>query len=187
MAAGMPRIEVKFLIDANGILRVTALEQRSGKQAEIEVKPTYGLTDEQVETMILDSFDHAEEDFRERQLIEAKSEAETILIAVEKAPSSPAWKLLQADEVARIHRTRTTLEEARCGNDYHAIRSAIDALDQATRNFAELQMDVAVGSVMKGKTMDAAGLRMGEGPTAHHPMAAAEFETAPKEPEVQNK
>ena len=184
MAAGMPRIEVKFLIDANGILRVTALEQRSGKQAEIEVKPTYGLTDEQVETMILDSFDHAEEDFRERQLIEAKSEAETILIAVEKAPSSPAWKLLQADEVARIHRTRTTLEEARCGNDYHAIRSAIDALDQATRNFAELQMDVAVGSVMKGKTMDAAGLRMGEGPTAHHPMAAAEFETAPKEPEV---
>ncbi len=187
MAAGMPRIEVKFLIDANGILRVTALEQRSGKQAEIEVKPTYGLTDEQVETMILDSFDHAEEDFRERQLIEAKSEAETILIAVEKAPSSPAWKLLQADEVARIHRTRTTLEEARCGNDYHAIRSAIDALDQATRNFAELQMDVAVGSVMKGKTMEAAGQRMGEGPTAHHPMAAAEFETAPKEPEVQNK
>ena len=107
MTAGMPRIEVKFLIDANGILRVTALEQRSGKQAEIEVKPTYGLTDEQVETMILDSFDHAEEDFRERQLIEAKSDAETILIAVEKAPSSPAWKLLQPDEVARIQAART--------------------------------------------------------------------------------
>ena len=66
------------------------------------MKPTYGLTDEQVETMILDSFDHAEEDFRERQLIEARSEAETILFAVEKAPSSPAWKLLQPDEVARI-------------------------------------------------------------------------------------
>ena len=187
MAAGMPRIEVKFLIDANGILRVTALEQRSGMQSEIEVKPTYGLTDEQVETMILDSFDHAEEDFRERQLIEAKSEAETILIAVEKAPSSPAWTLLRPDEVARIHTTRTALEEARCGNDYHAIRNAIDALDQATRNFAELQMDVAVGSVMKGRTMDAAGQRMGKGPAAHHPMAAAEFEAMPKEPEVQNK
>ena len=187
MTAGMPRIEVKFLIDANGILRVTALEQRSGKQAEIEVKPTYGLTDEQVETMILDSFDHAEEDFRERQLIEAKSEAETILIAVEKAPSSPAWKLLQADEVERIHTARTTLEEARCGNDYHEIRNAIEALDKATRNFAELQMDVAVGSVMKGKTMDAAGDRVGKGPTAHHPMAAAEFEAAQKESEVQNK
>ena len=187
MTAGMPRIEVKFLIDANGILRVNAMEQRSGKQSEIEVKPTYGLTDEQVETMILDSFDHAEEDFRERQLIEAKSDAETILIAVEKAPSSPAWKLLQPDEVARIHTARTTLEEARCGNDYHEIRNAIDALDQATRNFAELQMDVAVGSVMKGKTMDAAGERMGKGPAAHHPMAAAEFEAAPKESEVQNK
>ncbi len=187
MTAGMPRIEVKFLIDANGILRVTALEQRSGKQSEIEVKPTYGLTDEQVETMILDSFDHAEEDFRERQLIEAKSDAETILIAVEKAPSSPAWKLLQPDEVTRIHTARTTLEEARCGNDYHQIRNAIDALDQATRNFAELQMDVAIGSVMKGKTMDAAGERMGTGPAAHHPMAAAEFEAAPRESEVQNK
>jgi molecular chaperone DnaK (HSP70) len=187
MTAGMPRIEVKFLIDANGILRVTALEQRSGKQSEIEVKPTYGLTDEQVETMILDSFDHAEEDFRERQLIEAKSDAETILIAVEKAPSSPAWKMLQADEVANIHAARTTLEEARCGNDYHEIRNAIEALDKATRNFAELQMDVAVGSVMKGKTMDAAGERMGKGPAAHHPMAAAEFEADPKESEVQNK
>jgi Fe-S protein assembly chaperone HscA len=187
MTAGMPRIEVKFLIDANGILRVTALEQRSGKQAEIEVKPTYGLTDEQVETMILDSFDHAEEDFRERQLIEAKSDAETILIAVEKAPLSPAWKLLQADEIERIHTARTVLEEARSGNDYHVIRNAIDALDKATRNFAELQMDVAVGSVMKGKTMDAAGERMGKGPNAHHPMAAAEFEATPKESEVQNK
>jgi Fe-S protein assembly chaperone HscA len=187
MTAGMPRIEVKFLIDANGILRVTALEQRSGKQSEIEVKPTYCLTDEQVETMILDSFDHAEEDFRERQLIEAKSEAETILIAVEKAPSSPAWKLLPPDEVAHIHTARTTLEEARCRNDYHEIRNAIEALDKATRNFAELQMDVAVGSVMKGKTMDAAGDRVGKGPAAHHPMAAAEFEAAPKESEVQNK
>ena len=187
MTAGMPRIEVKFLIDANGILRVTALEQRSGKQAEIEVKPTYGLTDDQVETMILDSFDHAEEDFRERQLIDAKSEAETILTAVEKAPSSPAWKMLQPDVVAGIYAARTTLEEKRGGNDYHEIRNAIEALDKATRHFAELQMDVAVGSVMKGKTMDAAGERMGKGPAAHHPMAAAEFEAAPKESEVQNK
>src|SRR5256714_5679918 len=85
MPAGMPRIEVKFLIDANGILHVSALEQRSGKEAEIEVKPTYGLTDEQVEKMILDSSDYAEEDFRKRQLIEARSETATILAALEKA------------------------------------------------------------------------------------------------------
>ncbi|HZD50390.1 MAG TPA: molecular chaperone DnaK, partial [Silvibacterium sp.] len=89
MSAGLPRIEVRFLIDANGILHVSAREQRSGKEAEIEVKPTYGLTDEQVETMILDSFDYAEEDFRQRQLIEARNEAGTILAAVEKAPAHP--------------------------------------------------------------------------------------------------
>jgi Fe-S protein assembly chaperone HscA len=176
MTAGMPRIEVKFLIDANGILHVSAREQRSGKQAEIEVKPTYGLTDEQVETMILDSFDNAEEDFRQRQLIEARNEAENILIAVDKAPLSPAWKLLNPVEVSRIRETRHTLEEARCGDDYHAIRDAIAALDYATRNFAELQMDVAVSSVMKGKTMDTADENMGNAPTAPHAIAPAEIE-----------
>ena len=84
MVAGMPRIEVKFLIDANGILRVSAREQRSGKEAEIDVKPTYGLTDEQVETMLLESYDYAEEDFRQRQVIEARREADTILTALAK-------------------------------------------------------------------------------------------------------
>ncbi len=79
MVAGMPRIEVKFLIDANGILRVSAREQRSGQEAEIDVKPTYGLTDEQVENMLLESFDYAEEDFRQRQIIEARREADTIV------------------------------------------------------------------------------------------------------------
>ncbi len=78
MPAGIPRVEVKFLIDANGILHVSAREQRSGKEAEIEVQPSYGLTDEQVESMILDSFDSAEEDFRQRQVIEARNEAGTI-------------------------------------------------------------------------------------------------------------
>lgn len=176
MVAGMPRIEVKFLIDANGILQVSAREQRSGKQADIEVKPTYGLSDEQVETMILDSFDNAEEDFRERQLIEAKNEADTILAAVDKAPSSPAWKMLNPVELARIRETRSALEAARKGNDYHAIRDAIAALDYATRNFAELQMDVAVSSAMKGKTMDAADEDMGEAPSAPHAIAPAQIE-----------
>ncbi|MGB8985983.1 MAG: molecular chaperone DnaK, partial [Candidatus Sulfotelmatobacter sp.] len=91
MAAGMARIEVKFLIDANGILNVAAREQRSGKEAEIQVQPSYGLTDEQVEGMILDSFDSAEEDFRQRQIIEARNEAATILAALDKGKKSPAW------------------------------------------------------------------------------------------------
>ena len=106
MSAGLPRIEVKFLIDADGILQVSAREQRSGKAAQIEVKPTYGLTDEQVESMILDSFDHAEEDFAKRLLIEARNEAETILAAVERAPQSPAWAQLTRRRAGR-HRCST--------------------------------------------------------------------------------
>jgi len=98
MPAGIPRIEVKFLIDANGILHVSAREQRSGKEAEIEVQPSYGLTDEQVESMILDSFDYAEEDFRRRQVIEARNEADTITAALDKGKKSPAWGKLTSDE-----------------------------------------------------------------------------------------
>src|SRR6266496_1847636 len=102
MAAGIPRVEVKFLIDANGILHVSAREQRSGKEAEIQVQPSYGLTDEQVETMILDSFDHAETDIQERQSIEAKNEAETILAAVKKGKKHEAWQMLSSDEIEKI-------------------------------------------------------------------------------------
>src|SRR5882724_11670267 len=98
MVAGLPRIEVKFLIDANGILHVSAREQRSGKEAEIEVQPSYGLTDDQVESMLLESFDYAEEDFRQRQVTEARNEAETILSGLEKGRRSPAWGQLTSDE-----------------------------------------------------------------------------------------
>ena len=112
MTAGLPRIEVKFLIDADGILQVSAREQRSGKQAQIEVKPTYGLTDEQVESMILDSFDHAEEDFAKRLLIEARNEAITILAAVEQAPSNPAWRQLRGEERATISGWSPTRDSA---------------------------------------------------------------------------
>src|SRR6266581_413808 len=98
MPAGLPRIEVKFLIDANGILHVSAKEQRSGKEAEVEVQPSYGLTDEQVESMLLESYDYAEEDFRQRQVIEARNEAETIVTALDKGRQSPAWGQLTSDE-----------------------------------------------------------------------------------------
>ncbi len=175
MSAGLPRIEVKFLIDADGILQVSAREQRSGKQAQIEVKPTYGLTDEQVEGMILDSFDHAEEDFAKRLLIEARNEAETILAAVEKAPESPAWAQLTADEKEKIEAARKHLVAIKSGEDQQAIRQATVALDQATRRFAELMMEAAVTTAIRGKTMEAAGDEMGDNIAAPHPMAPAEF------------
>ena len=175
MSAGLPRIEVKFLIDANGILHVSAREQRSGKEAEIEVKPTYGLTDEQVETMILDSFDYAEQDFAERQLIEARNEAATILGAVEKAPTHPAWQQLTDDERTQIGMISEELRVLREGDDLEALRDATKALDDATRRFAELMMDSAVASAIQGQTMESAGEKLGEGPTAPHPFAPAEI------------
>ncbi len=180
MVAGLPRIEVKFLIDANGILHVSAREQRSGKEADIEVKPTYGLTDEQVESMILASFDHAEEDIMERQTIEAKNEAETILSAVEKGKKHAAWQQLTFDEIQKIEAGEGELKASIQGGDYKIIRQGIERLDKATRRFAEVMMDTEVMGAMKGQTMSAAGESMGEGPSAPHPFAKAEFQEKSK-------
>jgi molecular chaperone DnaK/molecular chaperone HscA len=180
MVAGLPRIEVKFLIDANGILHVSSREQRSGKEAEVEVKPTYGLTDEQVETMILDSFDNAETDIRQRQTIEAKNEAETILAAVEKGRKNDAWQMLSSDEIGKIEQAIDFLKASLKGDEYRQIREGIERLDKATRRFAELMMDDAVSGAVQGKTMEAAGESMGKGPTAPHPFAKAEIESAEK-------
>ena len=122
MPAGMPRIEVKFLIDANGILHVSAREQRSGKEAEIEVQPSYGLTDEQVEGMLLDSFDYAEEDFRQRQLIEARNEASTILAALDKGKKSAAWGQLHERRKEADCKAGKVSDRRECEDDYQAIR-----------------------------------------------------------------
>ena len=175
MSAGLPRIEVRFLIDADGILHVTAREQSSGKESEIEVKATYGLTDEQVESMILDSFDHAEEDFNKRLLIEARNEAEAILTAVERAPLSPAWQMLTKEERELIEACRDHLRAGIQVTDANLIRALTLQLDQATRRFAELMMEAAVSTALRGKTMDAAGDELDENVSAPHPMAAAEF------------
>jgi Fe-S protein assembly chaperone HscA len=175
MSAGLPRIEVKFLIDADGILHVTAREQRSGQAAQIEVKPTYGLTDEQVESMILDSFDNAEADFAKRLLIEARNEAETILAAVERAPQSPAWNQLTSDERTAIKLASDYLSKVKKTEDSAAIREATLILDHATRRFAELMMEAAVSSALRGKTMNTAGEELAEAVTAPHAMAPAEF------------
>ena len=175
MTAGLPRIEVKFLIDADGILQVSAREQRSAKQAQIEVKPTYGLTDEQVESMILESFDHAEADFAARLLIEARNESETILSKVERARQHAAWALLTAEELHTIDVAERRLTAARLGTDLNALRHAIVVLDLATRRLAELMMDAAVTEAIRGKTMQAAGEDLNEELTAPHPMAPAEF------------
>jgi molecular chaperone DnaK len=190
MVAGLPRIEVKFLIDANGILHVSAREQRSGQEAQVEVKPTYGLTDEQVETMILDSFDNAESDITARQLIEARNEANSILEAVAKGNQSPAWQQLSLGEHAAIESAATELRRLITEDDYKCIREGIEHLDKTTRRFAELMMDAAVTGALGGKTMAAAGESLeknqqGAAPTAPHAFAKAEVETSAPRNEIE--
>ncbi len=173
MPAGLPRIEVKFLIDANGILHVSARELRSGKESEIAVQPSYGLTDEQVENMILESFDYAEDDFRQRQVIEARNEAETMLTALGKGRNNAAWQQLTPEERVTIDKMEAALRAVMQEDDYQAIRTAIDALNQGTMRLAELMMDSAVGTALKGQNMETADV--GEGPASPHPIAKAEI------------
>jgi molecular chaperone DnaK len=150
MPAGLARIEVRFLIDANGILNVTAKDLRTGRTQEVEVKPSFGLTGDQVEEMIRESIDMAEEDFQERQAREARVEADTILRAVEKAKESEAYDELDADSRARIEDAINELMVVYHASDYRLIRAKIDALNSVTMKLAETMMNTAVSRALKG-------------------------------------
>jgi len=143
MPAGLPKIEVTFLIDANGILQVQAREQRSGKAASIEVKPTYGLSESDVERMIEDSFTYAEADVKTRMLIEARNEADTVLVHAGRALKQGA-DLVPADERAAIEAAVAALRAAREGDDRDRIHDATTALNRATEHLAEVLMDAAL-------------------------------------------
>jgi len=149
--AGLPRIEVKFLIDANGILTVSARDHRTGQEHSIEVKPSYGLTDEQIEKMLLDSFEFAEEDLRKRQLVEARNEAETVMRAAEKALAEHATRLISEQERDGISRALDELRQAFGGEDYVLVREKIKALDDASHHLAEIIMDGAVLAALKDR------------------------------------
>jgi Fe-S protein assembly chaperone HscA len=148
--AGFPRIEVRFLIDANGILNVTARDARTGREQSVEVKPTYGLTDDQVEAMIESSIENAEADFRARQTLEARVEADTIIAAVEKAQKSQAHADLSEEERKEIRRLKNELILARDHNHYVLMRAKIEELNQATLKLAENMMNEAVSGALKG-------------------------------------
>ena len=150
MPAGMPKIEVTFLIDANGILQVAAREQRTGKAASIEVKPTYGLAEADVERMVEESFRYAEADVSARLLIEARNEADTVLTHVRRALSQ-GGHLVAEDERRRITSALEALEGARAGQDRDLIRDATTALNQATEHLAELMMDAALKGALSSK------------------------------------
>jgi molecular chaperone DnaK len=152
--AGLARIEVKFLIDANGILQVAARDLRTGEQHTIEVQPSYGLNDAEVERMLEESIEFAEQDFSERQLIEARNEAETILKATAKAFDGEAVAQLSKEERAAIDQSIERLRDSANGSDYKLIRTNIDELNQATMHLAELVMNGALHTALEGKRLD---------------------------------
>ena len=152
--AGLARIEVKFVIDANGILQVAARDLRTGEQHSIEVQPSYGLNDTEVERMLEESIEFAEQDFSERQLIEARNEAETILKATAKAFDGEAVEQLSRDERAAIDQSIERLRDSARGSDYKLIRTNIDELNQATMHLAELVMNGALHTALEGKRLD---------------------------------
>jgi molecular chaperone DnaK len=154
MPAGMARVEVKFLIDANGLLQVAARDLHSGEQRSVEVQPSYGLNDAEVERMLEESIEYAEEDFRVRQLIEARTEGESILRATEKSLGGEQAAELTAEQRAAIDAEMAALRETMAGEDYKLIRARIEALNQATMPLAELLMNRALQMAVGGKRVD---------------------------------
>jgi molecular chaperone DnaK len=151
--AGLLRIEVKFLIDANGILQVAARDVRTGEQHSIEVQPSYGISNSEIERMLEESIEYAEQDFAERQAVEARTEGESILTAIAKALGQEQAAALSGEERAKIESAVAALTEAIAGTDYKLMRRKIDELNQATQHLAEVMMNSAVNSVLQGKKL----------------------------------
>jgi Fe-S protein assembly chaperone HscA len=153
MPAGSARIEVKFLIDASGILQVQARDMRTGEQQSVEVQPSYGLNDAEIERMLEESIEYAEEDFATRQVIEARNEGESVLAATEKGLVGEAGRTLGAGERAEIATATAALREAMSGEDYQLIRARIEALNHATANLAEAMMNQVLHATVEGKKL----------------------------------
>ena len=152
MPAGMPKVEVSFLINADGILSVTAKELRSGVEQSIEVKPQYGLTDEEVETRLMDSITHAKEDIAIRALVEARTEGEQILEVTEKFIAKNTL-LLTKEELIATASAMQNLQLALTMDDKNLIQTKIEELNEISRPFAERAMDAAVSGALKGKAI----------------------------------
>jgi Fe-S protein assembly chaperone HscA len=158
MPAGLPRVEVRFQIDANGILSVAARELRTGIEQTIEVKPSYGLTDQEVERMLIESFEHAEADFEARLLIDARNEAESVIQATEKSLRRSgidrlAREELQPGEIARIEAALADLKQVMGASDRERIHQKTHALNHATQHLAEVMMNRSVREALAGKNV----------------------------------
>jgi molecular chaperone DnaK len=152
--AGLARLEVKFLIDANGILQVAARDLRTNEERSIEVQPSYGLNDTEVERMLEESIEYAEQDFAERQLIEARNEGETMLHATVKTLAEQADVPISAGERRSIDQAIANLRVAMAGADYKLVRARIDELNEATMHLAEVVMNSALHTALEGKRVE---------------------------------
>jgi molecular chaperone HscA len=153
MPAGFPKVDINFKLNADGILTVEAIELRSSVKQEVEVKPTYGLTDDQVEKMLLDSVENARDDVSKRMLIEARTEGEQMVYTVER------FLAKNTDQVSEQETTDTqnlinALKNALGSGDKDLIHKSIDELNEFTRPFAERLMNTAISTAMKGKAIE---------------------------------
>ncbi|MCB9774167.1 MAG: molecular chaperone DnaK [Nitrospiraceae bacterium] len=152
LPAGVPRVEVNFLIDANGILQVTARDIRTGEAQSVQVKPSHGLTDDEVEGMVRDSFQFATEDIKARQIIEARNEANAIIVATEKALGRAA-NLIQEKEAEGIRQILRQLSEVKDGDDHRVIRAKITEVEKTTHHLAEVLMDATLKEALESKKL----------------------------------
>ena len=150
MPAGLPKVDVQFLINADGILQVRAKELRTGLTQSIDIKPQYGLTDAEVEQRLMDSITYAKEDIATRALVEAKTEAEQILSVTEKFMSKNV-SLLSKEELMQTAEAMQALQFAITMEDKNLIQGKTEALNELTRPFAERVMDQAISGALKGK------------------------------------
>jgi molecular chaperone DnaK (HSP70) len=153
LPAGIPKLEVEFIVDANGILSVRAAELRTGKTASIVVNPTYGLNDAEVERMLMESYDHAEADFAARFLVEARTEADGLLRATRKSLEKGSG-LVDKKECQDIENAWQELQQTLNATDHTAIRQKIDQLNQVTQHLAELLLNHAVAEALKDKKIE---------------------------------
>jgi molecular chaperone HscA len=154
MVAGAARIRVAFQVDADGLLSVSAIEQTSGVQATIEVKPSYGLSDDEIARMLKDSYTHAQNDMNARNLREQRVDGLRLLEATQAALDQDGWQLLSDNERVVIGRAMETLRVMLNAQDHVAIKRAADSLNRATAQFAARRMDASVQRALTGQRLD---------------------------------
>ena len=153
MAAGAAHIRVTYQVDADGLLSVTAMEKSTKVQASIQIKPSYGLTDEEVTAMIKASFDNAQEDLQARELAEQRVEADRVIESVIVALQADGAELLSTEEFHHIESVLKQLMDVKQGSDRDAIAQGIKALDTATQEFAARRMNVSINKALTGKNL----------------------------------